>query len=150
MIDLRFFQTGFCFLHPRFGFGNARLRLSQLCACLVKGRAARAVVHWLEVTGITQGPLFRPVSKSDRPLSRRLATDALRTILRHRLQLAGLPVDFATPHGLRAGFLTQAALDGAPLAAAMKLSLHRSAVQAQKYYADVEISENPAADLLGD
>ena len=116
----------------------------------LKGRAARAVVHWLEVTGLRSGPMFRPVSKSDRPLPRRLATDALRTILRHRLQQAGLPVDFATPHGLRAGFLTQAALDGAPLAAAMKLSLHRSAVQAQKYYADVEISENPAADLLGD
>ncbi len=34
----------------------------------------------------------------------------------------------------------------------MKLSRHRSAVQAQKYYADVdvEISENPATDLLGD
>ena len=116
----------------------------------LKGRAARAVVHWLEVTGITRGPLFRPVSRSDRALPRRLAPDALRTILRHRLALAGLPVDFATPHGLRAGFLTQAALDGAPLAAAMKLSLHRSAVQAQKYYADVEISENPATDLLGD
>jgi integrase len=116
----------------------------------LKGRAARAVVHWLEVTGIAQGPLFRPVSKSDRPLPRRLAPDALRTILRHRLALAGLPEDFASPHGLRAGFLTQAALDGAPLAAAMQLSLHRSAVQAQKYYADVEIGENPAADLLGD
>ena len=116
----------------------------------LKGRAARAVVHWLEVTGLVEGALFRPVSTSDRPLPRRLASDALRTILRHRLKLAGLPEDFATPHGLRAGFLTQAALDGAPLAAAMKLSLHRSAVQAQKYYADVEISENPAADLLGD
>lgn len=116
----------------------------------MKGRAARALVHWLEVTKITDGPLFRPVSLSDRPLPRRLAPDALRTILRHRLRLAGLPEDFATPHGLRAGFLTQAALDGAPLAAAMKLSLHRSAVQAQKYYADVEISENPATDLLGD
>jgi integrase len=116
----------------------------------MKGRAARALVHWLEVTKITDGPLFRPISLSDRPLPRRLATDALRTILRHRLVLAGLPVDFATPHGLRAGFLTQAALDGAPLAAAMKLSLHRSAVQAQKYYADVEISDNPATDLLGD
>jgi integrase len=115
----------------------------------LKGRAARAVVHWLEITGLKEGPLFRPVSKSDRPLPRRLAADALRTILRHRLQLAGLPEDYATPHGLRAGFLTQAALDGAPLAAAMKLSLHRSAVQAQKYYADVEISENPATDLLG-
>ena len=116
----------------------------------LKGRAARAVVHWLEVTGLSEGPLFRPVSKSDRPLPRRLAPDALRTILRHRLKLAGLPEDFASPHGLRSGFLTQAALDGAPLAAAMQLSLHRSAVQAQKYYADVEISENPAADLLGD
>lgn len=115
----------------------------------LKGRPARAVVHWLEVTGMSEGPLFRPVSTSDRPLPRRLAPDALRTVLRYRLELAGFPVDFATPHGLRAGFLTQAALDGAPLAAAMKLSLHRSAVQAQKYYADVEISENPATDLLG-
>jgi len=116
----------------------------------LKGRAARAVVHWLEVTGLTEGPLFRPVSTADRLLSRRLAPDALRIILRHRLKLAGLPEDFASPHGLRSGFLTQAALDGAPLAAAMQLSLHRSAVQAQKYYADVEIGENPATDLLGD
>ncbi len=116
----------------------------------MKGRAARALVHWLELLGEAKGPLFRPVSKSDRPLPRRLATDALRPILRHRLKLAGLPEDYASPHGLRAGFLTQAALDGAPLAAAMKLSLHRSAVQAQKYYADVEIEDNPATDLLGD
>jgi len=116
----------------------------------LKGPAARALVHWIECAGLTKGPLFRPVSRSDRPLPRRLAPDALRVILRHRLALAGLPPDYATPHGLRAGFLTQAALDGAPLAAAMKLSLHRSAIQAQSYYADVEISENPATDLLGD
>ncbi|WP_145925759.1 tyrosine-type recombinase/integrase, partial [Pararhodobacter sp. CCB-MM2] len=116
----------------------------------LKGPAARALVHWLEVTALTSGPLFRPVSRADRVLKRRLAPDAMRVILRHRLSLAGLPEDYATPHGLRAGFLTQAALDGAPLAAAMELSLHRSAIQAQKYYADVEISENPATNLLGD
>ena len=115
----------------------------------LKGRAARAVLGWIEAAGITSGPLFRPVSKSDRALARKLSPDAIRTILRHRLVLAGLPENYATPHGLRAGFLTQAALDGAPLAAAMKLSLHRSAIQAQKYYADVEITENPATDLLG-
>lgn len=116
----------------------------------LKGPAARALVHWIEKAALTKGPLFRPVSTSDRVLNRRLAPDALRVILRHRLKLSGLPEDYATPHGLRAGFLTQAALDGAPLAAAMKLSLHRSAIQAQKYYSDVEISENPATDLLGD
>lgn len=115
----------------------------------LKGRAARAVMGWIEAAAITAGPLFRPVSKSDRALERALSPDAIRTILRHRLGLAGLPVNYATPHGLRSGFLTQAALDGAPLAAAMKLSLHRSAIQAQKYYADVEIVDNPATDLLG-
>ncbi len=116
----------------------------------LKGRAARAVMGWVEAAAITSGPLFRPVSQSDRVLSRKLAPDAIRVILRYRLKLAGLPEDYATPHGLRSGFLTQAALDGAPLAATMKLSLHRSAVQAQRYYADVEITENPATDLLGD
>ena len=116
---------------------------------VLKGRAAQALVHWLEVSGITDGPLFRPVSKSDRVLSRRLTPDAVYQILRHRLQLAGLPPDFATPHGLRSGFLTQAALDGAPIQAAMRLSLHRSVAQAQRYYDDVEIVENPATDLLG-
>lgn len=114
----------------------------------LKGRAARALVGWIEAAGIGEGPLFRPVSRSGRPLPRRLAPDAIRVILRHRLRLAGLPEDYATPHGLRSGFLTQAALDGAPLAAAMKLSLHRSALQAQRYYADVEIEANPATDLL--
>ncbi|MBU3032256.1 hypothetical protein [Paracoccus marinaquae] len=39
--------------------------------------------------------------------------------------------------------------DGAPLPAAMQLSLHRSLNQAQQYYADVDITKNPATDLLG-
>jgi integrase len=115
----------------------------------LKGRAARAVMGWIGAAEITSGPLFRPISRSGRPLPRRLAPDAIRVILRHRLHCAGLPADYATAHGLRAGFLTQAALDGVPLAAAMKLSLHRSAIQAQRYYADVEIEDNPATDLLG-
>jgi integrase len=115
----------------------------------LKGRAARAVMGWIVAAEIGAGPLFRPISRAGRALSRKLAPDAIRVILRHRLRAAGLPEDHATPHGLRAGFLTQAALDGAPLAAAMKLSLHRSAIQAQRYYADVEIEDNPATDLLG-
>ena len=115
----------------------------------LKGRAAQAVMTWIKVAGITKGPLFRPVSPADRVIARRLSGDGLRQILRHRLVLGGFPEDFASPHGLRAGFLTQAALDGAPLPAAMQLSLHRSPAQAQRYYADIEIAENPAADLLG-
>ena len=116
---------------------------------VLKGRAAQALVHWIEVSGIEDGPLFRPISKADRVLKRRLSPDAIAQIVKRRLKLAGLPEDFASPHGLRSGFLTQAALDGAPIQAAMRLSLHRSMTQAQKYYNDVDIAENPATDLLG-
>ncbi len=71
-------------------------------------------------------------------------------IVKRLLRDAGLGADFASAHGLRSGFLTQAALDGAPIQAAMRLSLHRSVVQAQRYYDDVDITDNPATDLLGD
>ena len=116
---------------------------------VLKTRAAQALVHWIEVGQIEAGPLFRPVSKADRVLKRHLSPDAIYQIVKHRLKLAGLPQDFASPHGLRSGFLTQAALDGAPIQAAMRLSLHRSMAQAQKYYDDIDIAENPATDLLG-
>lgn len=125
-------------------------RLDKAPRLPLKGRAARAVMAWIAGAKIESGPLFRPVSLADRPLPRRLTPAGFRGIIRQRLELAGYPPDFASAHGLRSGFLTQAALDGAPLPAAMQLSLHRSAAQAQEYYADVEITENPAADLLGD
>ncbi len=114
----------------------------------LKGRAARAVMAWIDAARVDDGPLFRPISQADRVLARRLTPEGIRDIVRHRLTLAGFPPGFASAHGLRAGFLTQAALDGAPLPAAMQLSLHRSANQAQQYYADVDITRNPATDLL--
>lgn len=107
---------------------------------VLKGRATQALMHWIEVGKIEDGPLFRPVSKADHVLKRHLSPDAIYQIVRHRLTLAGLPGGFASPHGLRSGFLTQAA---------MRLSLHRSMAQAQTYYDDVDIAENPATDLPG-
>ena len=115
---------------------------------VLKGRAARALVAWIDAGTITTGPLFRAVSRADRALSRGLAPDAVYRIVRQRLAQAGYPDGFATPHGLRSGFLTQAALDGTPIQAAMRLSLHRSTAQAHRYYDDVDIAENPATDLL--
>lgn len=116
---------------------------------VLKGRAANALAYWIETALIDDGPLFRPITKNDDPLERALSPDAIYQIVQKRLTAAGYPEGFATPHGLRSGFLTQAALDGAPIQAAMRLSLHRSMAQAQKYYDDVEIKDNPASDLLG-
>lgn len=116
---------------------------------VLKGRAAKALNLWIEIGAINEGPLFRPITRNDEPLKRKLSPDGIYQIVQNRLEAAGLPKGFATPHGLRSGFLTQAALDGAPIQAAMRLSLHRSLAQAQTYYDDVDIVDNPATDLLG-
>lgn len=115
---------------------------------VLQGTPARIVAAWIEAAGLSSGPLFRRITRHDTIGRNRLSGAGVAEILRRLLRDAGLPDGFASPHGLRSGFLTQAARDGAPLQAAMKLSLHRSLQQAQKYYADVEIAENPAAGLF--
>lgn len=116
---------------------------------VLKGRAARLLVAWIDAGGIAEGPVFRRVTRTGAVLAAGLGPAGVGGIVRRALAAAGYPADFATAHGLRSGFLTQAALDGVPIQAAMRLSLHRSAMQAQRYYADVEIAQNPATDLLG-
>lgn len=121
---------------------------AQTPRLLLKGRPANMLYEWIKAADITDGPLFRPISKSDGVISRKLNPDAIRSIVKRRLKLAGYPETYASPHGLRSGFLTQAALAGTPIQAAMRLSLHKSIAQAQKYYDDVELEDNPATDLL--
>lgn len=129
--------------------GTKTTRRGETPRLVLKGRAARMLVAWIDHAGISEGPLFRAISKSDRVLDRGLSPAGIGLIIRTRLKAAGFPEDFASAHGLRSGFLTQAALDGAPIQAAMRLSLHRSVAQAQAYFDDIDIASNPAADLLG-
>lgn len=117
---------------------------------ILRGRAARVLVAWIDAAGIAEGPVFRRVSRSGAVLGRGLSPGGVGLVVKRALAAAGYGADFASAHGLRSGFLTQAALDGVPLQAAMRLSLHRSAAQAQGYYADVEIALNPATGLLGE
>lgn len=115
---------------------------------VIKGSAARALVAWIDAAEIQDGALFRPISKAGRPLARDLSAEGIYQIVKYRLEKAGLSRDMASPHGLRSGFLTQAALDGVPIQAAMRLSLHASLAQASAYYADVDLDRNAATDLL--
>jgi len=128
--------------------GSKTTETGRTPGLILKGRAALTVETWIQVAEINDGPLFRPISKADRVLARRLSPDGIAAIMKARLKVAGFEEGFASPHGLRSGFLTQAALDGAPLQSAMRLSLHRSVPQAMAYYDEVEIADNPATELL--
>ncbi len=70
-------------------------------------------------------------------------------MIKRRLKIAGYePKDYSA-HGLRSGYLTQAARDGIPLAETMQQSQHRSVQQASEYYNDAEAELSRAARLLG-
>ncbi|MEM8756042.1 MAG: tyrosine-type recombinase/integrase, partial [Pseudomonadota bacterium] len=124
-------------------FGTKTTAADDTPALILKGAAAAALADWLRLAEIEGGRVFRAVSKSDRPLPRPLSPAGVRHVFKTRLVAAGFPADYASPHGLRSGFLTEAARQGVPVQAAMRLSLHRSVAQAMAYYDDAEIDENP-------
>lgn len=55
-------------------------------------------------------------------------------ILKSRCKKAGFDPKLFSAHGLRSGFLTEAASRGIPLPDAIQQSLHRSVNQAARYY----------------
>ncbi|GAB5377851.1 MAG: hypothetical protein AcusKO_43130 [Acuticoccus sp.] len=61
----------------------------------------------------------------------------------------GLDPKTVSAHGLRAGYLTEASLNGVPIEAAMRHSLHRSVQSAVRYYRDQERASGKAAKLAG-
>jgi integrase len=75
----------------------------------------RAMQAWLKAAAITYGPVFRHVTKGG-ALEARLTGNGVWRILRRRAELAGLETaatERLSPHGMRAGFITEAYLHGA-------------------------------------
>jgi hypothetical protein len=79
---------------------------------IVRGSAAcpvKAVKAGLAASGISEGPLFRPVAKASRLSAQRLTPKAVCEIVKAYVGRVGLkPADFGA-HSLRAGFLTSGA-----------------------------------------
>jgi integrase len=64
------------------------------------------------------------------------------------LQTGGLDPTLFSAHGLRSGYLTEAANRGIPLPEAMQQSLHKSVSQAASYYNNAERKNGRAARLI--
>ncbi len=70
----------------------------------------------------------------------------MNAIVKKRCALAGLdPQDFSA-HGLRSGFLTEAANRDIPIQDAMLQSRHRSLAQASSYYSDAGAADGGRPD----
>jgi len=106
--------------------------------------AVQAVEAYLAAVGIRNGPLFRPITKSGRVLTRRLNAASVRHILTTR---AGPAAGF-TPHSLRAGFITSAARANAPEHVIQRTSRHKSVDVLRSYIREGDAFEESAAAYL--
>jgi site-specific recombinase XerD len=114
---------------------------------LLIGPPVTALREWLERADIKKGAVFRAVDRWEGLGERALTPQAINLILKRRCAMAGLdPVEFSA-HGLRSGYLTEAAQNGVSLPEAMQQSQHRSVQQAASYYNDADRHRSKAARL---
>lgn len=114
---------------------------------LLIGRPVTALKLWLARAGVDKGPVFRAVDRWLGVSAQPLSPQAINQIVKRRCALAGLDPTLFSAHGLRSGFLTEAARQGVPLPEAMAQSRHRSLTQAARYYNDAERQLGRAARL---
>ena len=92
--------------------------------------------------------MFRPLWKGGRVRAARLSDHAVARILQARAAAAGLnPTRFAG-HSLRAGFVTEAARNGADIWKIQQVSRHKSMQVLSAYVRDARLFEDHAGDTF--
>ncbi|SRR5579883_132879 len=111
------------------------------------GPPVEVLREWLERAAISKGPIFRAIDRWGAIAERPLSPQSINLVVKRRCAMAGLdPTEFAA-HGLRSGYLTEAARQGVALSEAMQQSQHRSVQQAAGYYNEAERAQGRAARL---
>lgn len=112
------------------------------------GRPVEALDMWLQKAKIDKGSVFRAIDRWGNVSRRPMDPKAINDILKQRAHMAGLDASEFSAHGLRSGYLTEAANRGIPLPEAMEQSRHRSVQQASRYYNDAQRRSGRAARLI--
>ncbi|TBB15015.1 site-specific integrase (plasmid) [Rhizobium ruizarguesonis] len=112
------------------------------------GRPVEALNAWMTAAKIDSGSVFRAIGRWGTVSRRAIDPQSVNAIIKQRVELAGLERGEFSAHGLRSGYLTEAANRGIPLPEAMEQSRHRSVQQASSYYNNATRRSGRAARLL--
>lgn len=129
--------------------GRTKTENADLASSVVLiGRAADALLRWLDAAGITEGPVFRAIDRWGRVGETALTPEAINHIVKRRCRLAGLnPAEYSA-HGLRSGYMTEAGRRGIPLLEAMQQSRHKTVQQASVYYNEANRTKSHAVRMM--
>ena len=112
---------------------------------LLVGPPVEALREWLERADIKKGPIFRAIDRWEAVEEKALTPQSINLIVKRRCAMVGVEPEAFSAHGLRAGYLTEAARQGIGLPEAMQQSQHRSVQQAASYYNEAERAQDRAA-----
>ena len=87
-------------------------------------RPVEALQGWIDVAGITGGPLFRSVTRRGKIGETTITGHTVALVVKRYAAKAGLQVEDFSGHSLRAGFVTSAADRGADINRIMDVSRH--------------------------
>jgi integrase len=107
-----------------------------------------ALNAWMVAAKIESGSVFRAIGRWGTVSRRAIDPQSVNAIIKQRVELAGLEPGEFSAHGLRSGYLTEAANRGIPLPEAMEQSRHRSIQQASGYYNNATRRSGRAARLV--
>jgi site-specific recombinase XerD len=104
----------------------------------------KAIKAWLDAAGITEGALFRAVTKGGKISAAPLGSKAVGSVVKRHAERLGLDPRAFGGHSLRAGFLTSAAARGASIFKMMDVSRHKSVDTLRSYVRDAELFRDHA------
>jgi integrase len=108
-----------------------------------------AMEQWRTRSGITQGPLFRPVDRHGAISNLRLSGEAVCLVIKERVAAAGIDPSGYSGHSLRAGLATSAAQSGVTSWKIRQQTGHASDAMLIRYIRDGELfTDNVAGALL--
>lgn len=109
----------------------------------------RSVKKWIEIAGLEDGPLFRPIDRHGNVKEKRLDSRAVALVVKETAQKAGLDPERFSGHSLRVGFVTSAAMAGHPEWLIMQQTGHKTHETVRRYIRDVNIFKRNASANIG-
>jgi len=138
-------------LHIRHSKSDQEARGQKIGIPFARGRwcPVAALEAWLTISGISEGPIFRPVDRHGRVHNCRLSGEAVGEIVRERVSAAALDPSGYSGHSLRAGLATSASQVGVPTWKIRAQTRHASDAMLARYVRDGALfSQNAAGALL--
>ena len=104
--------------------------------------------HWVEISKIKSGPLFRRFSKGSNLSEKRLTDQSVALLIKEYLDLAGIDSKNYSGHSLRSGFATTTAESGADERSIMAMTGHKSTEMVRRYIKEANLFKNNALNKI--